>query len=120
VSTNGLKTAEDEAEAVQSLVPMDEDTSWVDKLATSIVKVPPAVVQVDTTENQHGGEKFRWMIINNVKRWMSEDFVANPQLIRDMFSLLLRQYNGVHEVRVCRFQFFLNTIFLKVFSPNVF
>jgi len=42
--------------------------------------------------------KLRRTIINNVSRWAKESFIEDSELIRGIFSLLLRQYNGVAEV----------------------
>jgi hypothetical protein len=75
----------------------------VDKLATTIVKVPPARMAADGPAAHNGGEKYRRMIITSVKRWTCEMFVESPDLIRDMFALLLRQYNGVTEVFIYTF-----------------
>jgi hypothetical protein len=95
----GCKPPDESLEhAKQSLIPIEDDTSWVDKLATTIVKVPPAAMAADGPAAHNGGEKYRRMIINSVKRWTCEMFVESPDLIRDMFALLLRQYNGVTEV----------------------
>lgn len=39
------------------------------------------------------------MIINTLSKWAKETFIEDPELIRALFGLLLRQYNGVAEVR---------------------
>ena len=95
----GCKPPDESLEhAKQSLIPIEDDTSWVDKLATTIVIVPPAATAVDGPAAHNGAEKYRRMIINSVKRWTCDNFVESSDLIRDMFALLLRQYNGVTEV----------------------
>lgn len=38
------------------------------------------------------------MITTNVKKWATDSFIQSKQLVRDMFQLLLRQYNGINEV----------------------
>ena len=38
------------------------------------------------------------VLVNTIVRWGSESFIENPVLIREMFSLLLRQYNCVGEL----------------------
>lgn len=38
------------------------------------------------------------MVIKNVAIWARESFIDDVNLIRGMFKLLLRQYNGVNEV----------------------
>ena len=39
MAVSGCKRGEGEEELAQALVPMEDETSWVDKLAQSIVKV---------------------------------------------------------------------------------
>ena len=35
--------------------------------------------------------------------WAEETFISSPDLIREMFSLLHRQYNGIGEVTISDF-----------------
>lgn len=39
------------------------------------------------------------MIIITLAKWAKENFIDDTELIRELFGLLLRQYNGVAEVR---------------------
>ncbi|XP_042892542.1 ryanodine receptor-like isoform X4 [Penaeus japonicus] len=43
-------------------------------------------------------DKFKKVLVNTIVRWASETFIENPILIREMFSLLLRQYNSIGEL----------------------
>ena len=43
-------------------------------------------------------EKFRKVLVNTIIRWGSEAEIENKDLIREMFSLLLRQYDTVGEL----------------------
>lgn len=38
------------------------------------------------------------MIIKNLCKWAKKNFIEDTSLIREMFGLLLRQYNGIAEV----------------------
>ncbi len=38
------------------------------------------------------------LVIQTVINWAKTDFIHNQQLIREMFGLLHRQYDGVGEV----------------------
>lgn len=40
------------------------------------------------------------MVIENVAKWAREDIIDDTQLVREMFQLLLRQYQGVSEVSI--------------------
>uniref|UniRef100_A0A915J8I0 Ryanodine receptor junctional solenoid domain-containing protein n=1 Tax=Romanomermis culicivorax TaxID=13658 RepID=A0A915J8I0_ROMCU len=41
---------------------------------------------------------FRKMIISSLARWARESFIESTELVRSLFALLLRQYNGVSEI----------------------
>ena len=45
-------------------------------------------------------DSFQKLIIETVIRWAKSDFIQDQQLIREMFSLLHRQYDAVDEVRM--------------------
>lgn len=40
------------------------------------------------------------LIALTVRRWAQEDFISMQDLVREMFSLLHRQYNGIGELMV--------------------
>jgi len=54
-------------------------------------------------------ENFQKLIIQTIITWAKSDLVADQNLIRAMFSLFHRQYDGVAEVRHCRFLFTTKT-----------
>ncbi|XP_069170443.1 ryanodine receptor [Procambarus clarkii] len=43
-------------------------------------------------------DKFKKVLVETIVRWASESFIETPVLIREMFSLLLRQYNSIGEM----------------------
>ncbi|XP_069958037.1 ryanodine receptor isoform X5 [Cherax quadricarinatus] len=43
-------------------------------------------------------DKFKKVLVDTIVRWASESFIETPVLIREMFSLLLRQYNSIGEM----------------------
>lgn len=40
------------------------------------------------------------LIASTMRRWAQEDFISMQDLVREMFSLLHRQYNGIGELMV--------------------
>jgi len=46
-------------------------------------------------------ENFQKLIIQTIITWAKSDLVADQNLIRAMFSLFHRQYDGVSEVIYC-------------------
>ncbi|XP_076069948.1 ryanodine receptor isoform X2 [Oratosquilla oratoria] len=49
-------------------------------------------------EPQEPEEKFKKVLVNTIVGWACESFIETPVLIREMFSLLLRQYDSVGEL----------------------
>ena len=43
-------------------------------------------------------ESLQELVSHTVVRWAQEDFVQSPELVRAMFSLLHRQYDGLGEL----------------------
>lgn len=43
-------------------------------------------------------DKFKKVLVDTIVRWASESFIETPVLIREMFSLLVRQYNSIGEM----------------------
>ena len=68
-------------------------------MALKQVRVPPAPLAADDKANRRGLEAFRQMIIKNLAKWARENIIESQELVREMFALLLRQYNGVREVK---------------------
>lgn len=92
-----------EAEDIE--VPNVEDVAEKPSLLASFTKSLKAA----QGENEDSGpaeephiktpeEKFRKVLVNTIIRWGSEAEIENKDLIREMFSLLLRQYDTVGEL----------------------
>uniref|UniRef100_X1Z8I7 Ryanodine receptor n=1 Tax=Capitella teleta TaxID=283909 RepID=X1Z8I7_CAPTE len=69
--------------------------SWSEKLLALVARVEE--------NNDHKGEDqtpgcFQKLVINTVIHWAKSDFISDQDLIREMFSLLHRQYDCVGEV----------------------
>lgn len=43
-------------------------------------------------------EVFRKVLISTIVRWAEESQIETPKLVREMFSLLVRQYDSVGEL----------------------
>ncbi|KAK3867881.1 hypothetical protein Pcinc_026695, partial [Petrolisthes cinctipes] len=57
-----------------------------------VEEAPPEPVILDAAD------KFKKVLVDTIVRWASESFIETPVLVREMFSLLLRQYNSVGEM----------------------
>uniref|UniRef100_A0A915IF17 Ryanodine receptor junctional solenoid domain-containing protein n=1 Tax=Romanomermis culicivorax TaxID=13658 RepID=A0A915IF17_ROMCU len=75
-----------------------DDENWVDKLATILVRVPQMPLNSNKEKQITGTIAFRKMIISSLARWARESFIESTELVRSLFALLLRQYNGVSEI----------------------
>ncbi|KAE9549703.1 hypothetical protein FO519_007091 [Halicephalobus sp. NKZ332] len=89
---------QEEEEKTMEIVDMEEENSWVDKLAHLVVSVPPAPEKGELNYNHRGTENFNHMIIKTLTKWAGETEIESNELIRKMFKLLLRQYTGVKEL----------------------
>ena len=89
---------QEEEERTTEIVDIEEENSWVDKLAHLVVSVPPAPEKTDNNFNNRGTENFRNMIVKTLTKWASDAEIESNELIRKMFKLLLRQYTGVKEL----------------------
>ncbi|RWS13212.1 ryanodine receptor-like protein, partial [Dinothrombium tinctorium] len=79
----------------------DEKKSWSKKLMTFIKKVKAASERGSQQENFYPISKeeiFRKKVVSTVIKWAEEYEIENRELIRQMFYLLLRSYNGVGEI----------------------
>lgn len=52
------------------------------------------------------------MVIQTLSKWPKESFIEDTELIREIFGLLLRQYNGVAEVNICLTSIFFHSLYL--------
>ncbi|KAM3723537.1 Ryanodine receptor [Dirofilaria immitis] len=80
------------------LIVLEEANSWVDQLAQLVIQVPPPLIGENNNMNHNGTENFRHMICTMLKSWATSSMIESNELIRKMFSLLLRQYIGVAEM----------------------
>ncbi|KAK6101668.1 RIH domain family protein [Brugia pahangi] len=88
----------EERNKLSELVILEEANSWVDQLAQLVIRVPPPFTGEDKSMNHNGTESFRLMICTMLKSWATSSVIESNELIRKMFSLLLRQYTGVAEM----------------------
>ncbi|CAG9530378.1 unnamed protein product [Cercopithifilaria johnstoni] len=83
---------------LSELIVLEEANSWVDQLAQLVIRVPPPLTGKNNDISHNGTENFRHMICTMLKSWAASSVIESNDLIRKMFSLLLRQYNGVAEM----------------------
>ncbi|EJW81198.1 hypothetical protein WUBG_07893 [Wuchereria bancrofti] len=88
----------EERNKLSELVILEEANSWVDQLAQLVIRVPPPFTGEDKSMSHNGTESFRYMICTMLKSWATSSVIESNELIRKMFSLLLRQYTGVAEM----------------------
>ncbi|EJD76290.1 ryanodine Receptor TM 4-6 family protein [Loa loa] len=88
----------EESNELSELIVLEETNSWVDQLAQLVIRVPPPLSGEDKNINHNGTENFRHMICTMLKSWATSSVIESNELIRKMFSLLLRQYTGVAEM----------------------
>ncbi|XP_052843586.1 ryanodine receptor isoform X5 [Drosophila gunungcola] len=66
--------------------------------------------EVEEPEKKTPEEVFRKVLIKQIVSWAEESQIENPKLVREMFSLLLRQYDTVGElVRALEKTYVINT-----------
>ncbi|VDK67237.1 unnamed protein product [Onchocerca ochengi] len=88
----------EERNELSELEVLEEANSWVDQLAQLVIRVPPPLPGEDNSMNHNGTENFRHMICKMLKSWATSSMIESNELIRKMFSLLLRQYTGITEM----------------------
>ncbi|KRY59582.1 Ryanodine receptor 44F [Trichinella britovi] len=76
-----------------------ENMNWVEKLAWMVVPVPPALLSEDERIKFDGEEAFRNIILSTLIKWTGNKAIDDPNLIREIFGLLLRQYTRISEVK---------------------
>ncbi|VDN03294.1 unnamed protein product [Thelazia callipaeda] len=94
----GCVKNEEENNKLAELIIMEESSSWVDQLAQLVIHVPPPPISDIDIVSQNGTDNFRQMICTMLKTWATSTTIESNDLIRKMFSLLLRQYTGVAEI----------------------
>ncbi|XP_014664675.1 PREDICTED: ryanodine receptor-like [Priapulus caudatus] len=83
----------------------EPDLTWQEKLIQVMLKKKEEPPTIDSRINQeipYDGQQgtLNQLIARTVMKWGSENFIEDQSLIREMFSLLHRQYDGVGEL--CR------------------
>ncbi|MCL4120159.1 UNVERIFIED_CONTAM: hypothetical protein GTU68_005471, partial [Idotea baltica] len=92
----GNPTEEEETEEAPK-----EDKSMLNKMLTFITPPPEEkeeVVVVEEKVEMDAAAKFKKVLVETIVRWASDSFIESQVLIREMFSLLLRQYNSSGEI----------------------
>ncbi|XP_007909260.1 ryanodine receptor 1 isoform X6 [Callorhinchus milii] len=92
----GIQIEEEEEEE-------EKDTSLKGRLLSLVEKVKSLRKKEDTEDLQGEEEEtkpstLQELISHTVVHWAQEAFIQNPELVRLMFSLLHRQYDGVGEL----------------------
>uniref|UniRef100_A0A0N4ZPH7 Ryanodine receptor 44F n=1 Tax=Parastrongyloides trichosuri TaxID=131310 RepID=A0A0N4ZPH7_PARTI len=98
VTKCGCNDVEEDVSKIEEIIDMDEETSWVDSLAHLVVSVPPSAMDDEEVVARQGTKNFRNMIVQLLKQWATDSTIESNELIRRMFALLLRQYNGIREL----------------------
>ncbi|VDP02284.1 unnamed protein product [Soboliphyme baturini] len=80
-----------------TMVSDNADINWVDKLASLVIPVQPMPYEAMLKSEFDGA--FRQFVVKNLSKWASENFIDDTHLVREIFALLLRQYDGVEEVK---------------------
>ncbi|XP_043197981.1 ryanodine receptor-like isoform X5 [Amphibalanus amphitrite] len=92
-----IVTAEEEgAEDAESSQPKSMSSTFLSVIG--MVKQAEAAAAADEEEEQSPEDKFRRVLVPTIVRWAEESFIEDSKLIREMFRLLLRQYNAVGEL----------------------
>ncbi|CAH1792824.1 unnamed protein product, partial [Owenia fusiformis] len=98
LNTCRLKQIDEEGESGKEKEVEEKEVSWGEKLMTLVAsKKTELSVEAPTNEQPDSIQK---LIAATVVRWAKTDFIASQALVREMFSLLHRQYDGLGEV--CR------------------
>jgi ryanodine receptor 2 len=88
--------AEDDEKVLEAAkIAESQQMSWTDKLLALICSKQD---EKPKGPQDDGPENVQKLIISTIISWAKSDFVADQNLIRAMFSLLHRQYNGVEEL----------------------
>ena len=97
-----LQIEEEETEKEEAPV------TWKDRLLALIKSKDEAKEDDDPLAGMI--TSYNRLIIDTVKTWAMSDFINDQELIRQMFSLLHRQYDGAGEVSL--FMFIMTVIHL--------
>ncbi|EDM07855.1 rCG53564 [Rattus norvegicus] len=63
-----------------------------------LVKKKEEKPEEEPAAEEHKPQSLQELVSHTVVRWAQEDFVQSPELVRAMFSLLHRQYDGLGEL----------------------
>ena len=96
------KKLEKDLRQTQDQVMRSTDQSWHHKLLTFVNSAHIAnktLLAIEGKENHKRPEDvFHLKVVNTVTKWAQDSEIENRELIRQMFYLLLRSYNGVGEL----------------------
>ncbi|XP_075893569.1 ryanodine receptor 3 isoform X4 [Nelusetta ayraudi] len=87
-------------------IPMEEedeeqDTSIKGRLLALVYKIkgPPQKTEMEPTEKEQAAPtNLKELISQTITSWAQETHILDPELVRVMFSLLRRQYDGIGEL----------------------
>lgn len=97
VSLNALQeaeTGEEEEEEVVKPGPLTKFYNFINAVK-ELDEVPPEPIE---PENKTPEEVFRKVLIKTIVGWAGESQIETPKLVREMFGLLVRQYDTVGEL----------------------
>ncbi|XP_056284489.1 ryanodine receptor 3 [Pseudoliparis swirei] len=79
----------------------EQDTSIKGRLFALLYKIkgPPQKMEKGPTEKEQAAPtNLKELISQTITRWAQESLIQDPELVRVMFSLLRRQYDGIGEL----------------------
>ena len=78
--------------------PKEEGKPSVFTVIMKTLKDQPLIAEEEEQHIKSPEEKFRKVMVETIIRWGSESEIENQDLVRQMFSLLIRQYDTVGEL----------------------
>ncbi|XP_061602252.1 ryanodine receptor 3 isoform X2 [Cololabis saira] len=79
----------------------EQDTSIKGRLLALLYKIkgPPQKTEEEPTEKEQAAPtNLKELISQTITSWAQESYIQDPELVRVMFSLLRRQYDGIGEL----------------------
>uniref|UniRef100_H3CF57 Ryanodine receptor 3 n=1 Tax=Tetraodon nigroviridis TaxID=99883 RepID=H3CF57_TETNG len=78
----------------------DQDTSIKGRLLALLYKIkgPPQKIEKEPEKEQAAPTNLKELISQTITSWAQESHIQDPELVRVMFSLLRRQYDGIGEL----------------------
>ncbi|KAM3861482.1 ryanodine receptor 3 [Diretmus argenteus] len=78
----------------------EQDTSIKGRLLALVYKIkgPPQKTEEPTEQEQAAPTNLKELISQTITSWAQESHIQDPELVRVMFSLLRRQYDGIGEL----------------------